>query len=228
MKLGKFMKLQNVWIKRALALWMIEIHVVTTVPCNLLAVDSASALPPDTSGTVAEPAHGPRAARPGAHRSTPPKALAFVTRFRAQPTDAELFAARIFDEPLVPTGKTSAQENKELATALMTYFHRQAPDEQSSLTQCLDRHPASPWRASLLLNLGLVWRQTGYFSRALEAWEQAWALAKSQQEVRSKAMADRIVGELAQINAWVGRFERLEPLFEEIKNRPLLGGAAEQ
>ena len=40
-------------------------------------------------------------------------------------------------------------------------------------------------------------------------------------------MADRAFGELVQINAWVGRHEKLEPLLAEAKDRPLMGGATE-
>ena len=43
--------------------------------------------------------------------------------FSATPTVEEIFRARIFGEPLVPMGEPSAEENRALAQALLT-FHR--------------------------------------------------------------------------------------------------------
>jgi hypothetical protein len=92
----------------------------------------------------------------------------------------------------------------------------------------LEQNPGSRWRASLLTNLGHIYRRTGYFSRALDAWEEAWKLAKDETEPKLKVIADRAVGELAQLNASLGRFERLEQLFEDIKGRDLRGPATEK
>jgi hypothetical protein len=44
-------------------------------------------------------------------------------QFSATPTVDEIFRARIFGEPLVPMGEPSADENRALAQALLT-FHR--------------------------------------------------------------------------------------------------------
>ena len=55
----------------------------------------------------------------------------------------------------------------------------------------------SPWRGALLTCLGLEYYKTAYYSRALEAWEKAWPLAKDATDIKGKAIADRAVGELA-------------------------------
>src|SRR5262249_10219613 len=72
------------------------------------------------------------------------------------------------------------------------------------------------------------YRRTGYFTRALAAWEDAWSLSKSETDPRSRAVADRALGELAELNARLGRFERLKALFGEIEGRQGIGSAAEE
>jgi hypothetical protein len=148
--------------------------------------------------------------------------------FSDSPTDGEISRAHIFTEPLVPTGQTTAEENKALALALQDFLRRSASDEVSALTHFLDQFPGSPWRVSLLTDLGIVYRRTGHFSKALAAWEEAWALGKSQTEPTPRAIADRAAAELAELNASVGRCERLEPLLAELAGRTLHGQAAEK
>ena len=80
----------------------------------------------------------------------------------------------------------------------------------------------------MLTNLGVVYRRTGYFLRALEAWEEAWKLGKSETEADARAIVDKAVGELAELNARLGRFQRLEQLFAEVGNREISGPATEK
>ena len=148
--------------------------------------------------------------------------------FSDSPTDAEISRAHIFTEPLVPTGQTTAEENKALALALQDFLRRSASANVSALTRFLDRFPASPWRVSLLTDLGIVYRRTGHFSMALAAWEEAWALGKGKIEPISRTIANRAAAELAELSARVGRCERLEPLLAELAGRTLHGHAAEK
>jgi hypothetical protein len=118
--------------------------------------------------------------------------------FSATPTVQEIFRARVFEEPLVPIGgEPTAAENAALAAALLGYAKRSGPDDFSSLTAFLEKHPQSPWRAALLTDLGLEYYNTAYYSLALDAWEKAWSLAKDATDLKGKALADRAVGELA-------------------------------
>src|SRR5437899_896568 len=69
----------------------------------------------------------------------------------AEPTDAEIFGARVFDEPLVPSdGQPRAAENRALGGALTGYAQRSTYDDCSSLGQFADQFPQSRWTASLL------------------------------------------------------------------------------
>src|SRR2546422_10768047 len=98
--------------------------------------------------------------------------------FSDPPTDEEIFRARVFAEPLVPVGgSTSADQNRALAKALLAFLNRRNNDELAVVEQVLADYPKSPWRASLLTDLGIVYRNTGYFSKALAAWEETWTLS---------------------------------------------------
>jgi RHS repeat-associated protein len=149
--------------------------------------------------------------------------------FSDTPTDAELFRARIFDEPLVPVGgATTASENAALARSVEAYVDAGGGENASAIVTFLSEHGTSPWRASLLTGLGIIYRRTGHFSLALRAWEEAWSLGKETTEPRQKNVADRAIGELFELNARLGRFEVLEKLFTEIDGRDVRGAATEK
>lgn len=147
----------------------------------------------------------------------------------ANPTTREISRARVFEEPLAPIGKepTSA-DNAALSAALLTYAARIKPDDFTGLTEFVGSHPASPWRAAVLTCLGLEYYNTAYYSRALQAWEQAWSLAKEATDLRGKGIADRAVGELAYLYARLGRMTDLQALLTSIENRTFVGAATER
>jgi hypothetical protein len=94
--------------------------------------------------------------------------------FSAHPPEQEIFRARVFEEPLVPIGGVpTADENSDLAAALLGYARRSGPDDFASLTGFLDTHPQSPWAAALLTGLGLEYYNTAHYSLALGAWGKA-------------------------------------------------------
>ncbi|HAV63671.1 MAG TPA: type IV secretion protein Rhs, partial [Verrucomicrobiales bacterium] len=149
--------------------------------------------------------------------------------FSVHPTIQEISRARVFEEPLVPIGgEPSMEENLALATALLGYANRTGPDDFSSLTGFLERHPGSPWRAALLTCLGLEYYNTAHYSRCLDAWEKAWQAAKNATDARGRAIADRAVGELAFMYARIGRMEELDGLLESVESRVFTGAATER
>ena len=152
-----------------------------------------------------------------------------AVHFSSNPTDGELGAARIFREPLIPLGGVaSASENRALAETLEDFATRNDPEATDRFTSFLNQFPGSPWRASLLANLGAIWRATGHWSRALDAWEEAWPLLANATDPRQRSLADYVLGELAQLNARLGRANRLDTLFAEIGNRDVRGAATEK
>ncbi len=147
---------------------------------------------------------------------------------KEQPTAAEIRNWRLFEEPLVPMGGTpSAEENAALVAALREYSQRATPEDFGSLTAFLEQHPGSPWAASLLTVLGLEYYRTAYYSRALDAWERAWALGRTAGELEGKSLADRAAGETAYMYARLGRTDQLEEFLKSVDARVFVGPATE-
>ena len=146
----------------------------------------------------------------------------------AEPTEAEIAQARVFDEPLVPIGgQPSREENRALAQALAHYASRTNRDDFSNLTDFLDRFPQSSWSGSLLLHLGTEYYNYGYYSKALNSWQRAWQLLKSTDDPKDKPQADRAAGELARMYSKLGRMADLSRLLDSFTNRPLVGPGAQ-
>lgn len=152
-------------------------------------------------------------------------------RFSSPPKDEEVLHSELFAEPLVPVSPTSPQENSDLAQSLIAYQKntRQsgAPDAVSPLLAFLKKHPTSAWKPALQLNLGIIYRQTGHFSKALSVWQEGWAESKSLTSRDGRDVANSIVARLSQLEAYLGRKELLQPLLASIKYRKV-GGASAQ
>ena len=170
--------------------------------------------------------------------SQPAMARAGMPHFSADPQDEEFLTCSLFQEPLVPTAaKEQRGENVALAKALTAYA-TPAGDEKdldaaqrlTPVKQFLTNYPHSHWALALWLDLGSTYRRAGYWTRALDAWEQAWIVGKSAEEPKARALADLAVAELAELNARLGRYERLAPLFAELdaSHRTLHGSAADK
>jgi len=180
---------------------------------------------------AAMPGQGPppRPPRVAVNRTVPKvTAPAALPRFSPSPTDAELFRARVFSEPLVPTGgATTPEQNAALARALEAYLEAGASDHTQPLESYVAEQHGSPWRASLLLSLGQVYVRAGRPSRAIQALSQSWETAKQDTEPRAKAVADLAAGELAQLLARLGHVSELQGLLAEVEGRVVSGTAAE-
>ena len=157
-----------------------------------------------------------------------PASVPNATPFSASPIDAEIVAARVFDEPLVPlNGQASAAENETLGNALAAYAHRTTADDCTSLEDFADTFPQSRWTASLLLHLGTEYYNYGYFSKALNAWERSWLVFQTNDYPPAKPQADRALGELSRMYARIGRTGQLSSLLASTKNRDV-GGPGSQ
>ncbi len=159
-----------------------------------------------------------------------PPRVAMPASFSKVPTDEEIFRVHFFEEPLIPASKISPVqgESVEFLYALAGYSQRKSPDDFSSLTNFLKDFPNSRWAGSLLASLGIVYRRTGYFSQAMDAWQQSWTLLKNDTDPKVKVLADRVVSELLLMYAWVGRADKIDALFTEIDQRSIEGPAVAQ
>lgn len=125
-------------------------------------------------------------------------------------------------------GPTKVIENKALATAIAAFVKGADAEATGALTNFLTEFPKSPWKGSILVNLGNLYRATGYWSKALSAWEEAWLLLASSTEPRAKELGDDVLGNLAQMYARLGRFDQLEALLAQTKDRDVRGPATEK
>jgi RHS repeat-associated protein len=144
-------------------------------------------------------------------------------------SDAEVISKRVFAEPLVSAGgsESTAEDNRALAAVLAAHAQRQKIDDFSLVEQFLASRPKSPWQVSLLTNLGVSYYKAGYFTKAMAAWEQAWSLGKAETNPQVYDVANRALGELAKMNARVGRADRVEALLQESKGRAIRGNVTE-
>ncbi|MGX5805916.1 RHS repeat-associated core domain-containing protein [Bradyrhizobium sp. Arg314] len=139
---------------------------------------------------------------------------------------AAISSARL-PEALVATSPTNVLDDEALAQALTEYRQKSDPSRLSGLEDFVAKHPSSPWAAGIWTNLGLAYLHEGYFSRAIDAWRQAWTAGKSATDPRARALVDRAVAELAQLYANLGHNDKLSELFDEVGRRPITGSATE-
>ncbi len=156
----------------------------------------------------------------------PPGPVPQFPSFSSEPATEEIAAARIFQEPLIPCDSDpSSADNIAVAAALTAFANRASSDDFSALESYLDNNPESPWYNSVLFNLGWEYYTTGYYSKALAAWEEAWMWLQDESDGAPRRLADRCIGELAEMHARIGDRQRLEEIFGQITNRPVTGPA---
>jgi YD repeat-containing protein len=225
-------------IRKAAAILVVSTHLATTIGAEgfaAAALPAAEPLLPDWMMLGGPLAPGEQEAPPPPPQVTVNRTVPTVTApplmpvFSATPSDDEIQRARVFEEPLlVVGGTTTPTENRVLAAAITTYLASGGSDRVVPFTTFLANYPGTAWRASLMTNLGLVYRRTGHFSRALTVWREAWDFAKGAEDHAGRAVADRAVGELFELNSRLGRFDALEQLFKEIDGRDVRGSASQK
>jgi RHS repeat-associated protein len=146
--------------------------------------------------------------------------------FSRRPTKQEIFRARVFAEPLVPVGgEPTDEDTAALANALLAFHVRSDRGWIAPLGIYLTNHPDSPWRASLLANIGAVYRETAAFTRAMNAWDQAWALTKDSQEPYARAVADYAISNWLEIAVSFGQADVVRKRLEDLRGRNIRGSA---
>jgi YD repeat-containing protein len=161
----------------------------------------------------------------------PPPATLTFSRFT---TDEEIANARVLPGPLLPLplsgGFSSFTENRALAHSLLAYHRSGDPDDTSPLTRFLDEHPGSRYEASLLTNLGVLYRDQGSVSRAFPRLTRAWSLTKDGTDKNSLAVANWALAELAEMYAHLDRTRRgqLDAVLDRLGSRDLHGPTTEK
>jgi RHS repeat-associated protein len=154
-----------------------------------------------------------------------PKAL--LPTFTLSYADAEISSIRILPEALAKRSGvvTKVAENQALAQAVLAYASQTDRANVAALTSFLSSYPNSAWNASLHVNLGLIYYDQGYFSRALTSWELAWNLAKTDAGGAIKAIADRAFSEWVRMLARLGRMDALTRALSDAQGRTFTSSA---
>lgn len=112
--------------------------------------------------------------------------------FSASPTDEEITVARSFDAPLEPSSSARVPgENAALAQALLAF--RGNPSDLAPIDGFLAAYPNTRWRASLLLDMALIYRHQARWTKVLPLLE-SWSLSKDETSGDIRANADRALG----------------------------------
>lgn len=130
-------------------------------------------------------------------------------------------------EPLVVTRQTTDSEDHALSLALAAFRNRSNPSDLSSLTGFLAVYPHSGWASALWANVGLVYLHDGYFSHALNAFQQSWAEGDNATSSEGRALVDHSIGDLADLEAHLGHVDDLRNLFAQVGDRKISGSATE-
>lgn len=212
---------------------LLPVLLISSVPSWLLAQPAELLAPrertvrPETAeakerrGSVPQ---APSSAPNRANRTLPLEATAesaYTRDLPENPTDEEVHFLGALVEPLLPAGGTQ-DENLALAKVLRAYAQAKKAEHFAPLAQFAQSHPNGRWTVGLWLNVGLLARQFGYFSQSLEAYEAAWKSGRTSPHAKSIVpLLNRAAAELAELNARLGRFERLGPLFQEVEKQKL-------
>jgi RHS repeat-associated protein len=160
----------------------------------------------------------------GSHRVASQITLKFFNLHEPATTDFE--GCGILPEALFPIGDgpPHLEEDRDLLDVLKKVFF--GVEKTNEIEAFLARHPTSRWRLSLLVNAGILYRQTGYFTSSERCLNAAITTGLANADSRSTSMTDRAIAELAGLYAWMGNVELLGDLFNKIKERPVRGPAA--
>src|SRR5579863_5561862 len=134
---------------------------------------------------------------------------------------------RTFGEPLLPVGTPAPGETERLAEALEEFRSARDVEAIEPILGFLAKYPDSAWKPSLLANLSVLYRHTGYIDRAVEAAGEAWNLTKRSSDSGAKQIAQTALATLVDLTSALGRTDDLAALLGEVGSRPLTGHAAE-
>lgn len=152
---------------------------------------------------------------------------------------ADIRQRAAFEEPLVPIGELSFTHEEETAALRATLDEYLAQEDLEALdlfVEFTQQYPDSAWNITVLTNVGFSYRRTGYYSRALDAFERAWELAwdvalydsQGSPDEAAATHAARALAELAELYARLGRIDELSSLLSEVNQEFLSGPATEK
>lgn len=125
----------------------------------------------------------------------------------------------IFNQRLVWVGSDSPTE-AESEQLWNTFIYAKHLDASlNGLEAFIHTHTNSPWRPSLELNMANRYRQTGYFSLALDHWESAWRATQTATDIKARQVADSSLANLLELLSSLGRTDRMKTFLDEAGDR---------
>jgi YD repeat-containing protein len=218
---------------RIIAAALIPIYLLTLCPATVYAaaVDANGGTGRQTIPNAAIETTRPRPREKVDVNTTVPQAISQAAQtFSAAPTAAEFARLRVMPEPLLPmNGEVSLEENQDLAQTLKgSDAAKPGKPTAAALERFLERHPQTAWRTSILVNLGLMYRSEGYWSRARKTLAEAWSSGRGEKETTRQLLVDRALGELTELLARLGHSNELEGLLAEVGDRDVRGPGTEK
>jgi len=132
---------------------------------------------------------------------------------------------------IVRSTPTTQSEDEDLAKSLTDFKAASASghrDDFSALTGYLERHATSGWNTSLLVNLGDMQMNRGFFTKALSSWEAAWRLSSTSTDHDTKLLVDHAVASAARTRTTFGQYEEAARMLSAARDRRIEGSATEQ
>lgn len=144
------------------------------------------------------------------------------------PANAEEELPRLSIHPAPTAAITDPSDTQAFRNAINEFADWDNRDSFPLVDSFFQNNPESPWKASLLANLGRVRYQQGCYSLALDHWEEAWNLSKNLEDPAVSRLATRTGLELAGLYTRLGRTNQLQVLLEEISPRQIIGADSER
>jgi len=131
--------------------------------------------------------------------STPTESTSAATAVEAVPS-----TFGVFIEPLIAFEPYSAIDLQDLQTAAAEYQAAGDPTRIESRQGYLTAHPDSPWRGSILANIGIMYEREFFISKTLDFLAQAQNAMPIAQTPAQRAIADAVVGAQLRLHAPTG------------------------
>ena len=145
--------------------------------------------------------------------------------FGADVTTEMIARARMFEEPLMPVGEPSAEENRALGQLLQTIGSMSRDQQAICIDAYITSYPTSAWRPSLQTTAAVLYAREGYFTRAEAHWQQVWDLTSRATEAGPRTIADYTIGQwLSQLTTF-GQLDKLGTVLSMLAGRDVRGPA---
>lgn len=123
---------------------------------------------------------------------------------------------RLFQQPILWVGSAQPDEGESQALLSALDISSAEPNRLTTRIQSLESfiaaYPNSGWTPSIQANLAAYYRSSGRYTKALSAWESAWATLKDFQSGNGRHVADYVLASWSGLLSSLGRLDALRAL----------------